>query len=72
MYINPKGKVSLKISENFTRTADAQNQTVQRTLRRISNRSGLDVQFKPGGGALEFKVGYAFNIDYYSDFQTPF
>jgi hypothetical protein len=63
--------MSVTIADSFARTLlvrpiSAQNQSAHRNF----NSAGADVSFHPGGGALDFTLGYRFNATIYDDLTT--
>ena len=56
----PYSMVSVTIFDDFTRTVPEWSGI---NVNRNTNRGGLNLRVKPGGGRLEFNLGYTFNFD---------
>ena len=61
--------VSLRVSEQFRRALERRNSESNKNYNRNVNRVGAGVVFKPGGGALEMGVDYAFVADMFADVE---
>lgn len=63
--------MSISIVDSFARTLlvrpiSAQSQSAHRNF----NSAGADMSFHPGGGALDFTLGYRFNVTLYDDLKN--
>ena len=56
----PYSTVTVSIFDDYTRTVPEWSGI---NVSRNTNRGGLKLRIKPGGGRLEFKVGYTFSFD---------
>jgi len=56
----PYSAVTVSIFDDFTRTVPEWSGV---NINRNTNRGGLRLRVRPGGGRLEFKVGYTFSFD---------
>ena len=61
--------VSLRVSEQFRRALERRHTESSENYNRNVNRVGAGVGFKPGGGALELGVDYAFVADLFADVE---
>ncbi len=72
LHIAHKRKYSVKLTEGFSRSANAYNPAISSGLSLLNNNSGLMVFMKPGGGALELSLGYTFMLYWYmADGYSP-
>lgn len=60
--INPEGWISGSINDQFARSETGSQIVIGDTVRLIRNTARAGVKVKPGGGALEFNVGYGFDF----------
>ena len=63
----PKGLLSFKISEHFDRQLFVRPASTTENANRNHNSLGADVSFHPGGRALDFTLGYRWDIVRYDD-----
>lgn len=63
----PRGVVSVSIHEDFRRVMERRNIETTSTWDRNFNKAGLDVNIRPGGKAMSFRIGYDFITDYFVD-----
>jgi hypothetical protein len=61
---NKNGHLVLRASDNARRSADP-GQSLSDRIEHTANELVLDVEYKPGGGALIFNFGYSFFYDRY-------
>ncbi|MBM4372597.1 MAG: outer membrane beta-barrel protein, partial [Deltaproteobacteria bacterium] len=61
----PRSVVSVTISEDFRRLMERRNSETTTSWDRNFNKAGLDVDIRPGGGAMGVRVGYSFVSDYF-------
>jgi hypothetical protein len=59
---NPKGQVSFILTDTFRRSNDPANNSLQERVALIYNRAGAILDYKPGGGALSFQLGYSYEF----------
>ncbi|TNF29646.1 MAG: hypothetical protein EP329_15290 [Deltaproteobacteria bacterium] len=62
----PKSALTLTLSEHFNRTL-WMRPTVSTNANRNWNRVGADLSFHPGGRALDFTLGYSYDLISYDD-----
>jgi hypothetical protein len=59
--------ISLVLEDRFRRALERRGYESTKNFNRNVNAVGAGIVFKPGGGALELKAGYAFNSDFFTD-----
>lgn len=65
----PRGPVTLRVFDRFRRALQTRNWATAGNFNRNFNLAGLQGLFKPGGGALEFGVEYAFGLDIFDEYS---
>jgi hypothetical protein len=65
--INPFGIFTVDIFDNYTRTTQPPYSAIPTNLDRDTNEVGTRLRLRPGGGRLEFDLGYAFGIDLFEE-----
>ena len=70
--IFPEGSVTLQFDDRFQRTVHPRNFESAGSLSRDVNYLDLGLRFRPGGGALGFKVGYDNLIDVFENDGSSF
>jgi hypothetical protein len=65
----PRGPVTVRLFDRFTRALQTRNWATAGTFTRNFNLAGVQGIFKPGGGALELGLEYAFAIDLFDEFS---
>lgn len=69
--ILPRGPLTIRLFDQFRRALETRNySTPQEIYNRTFNLAGAQVLFRPGGGALEFGVEYAFAFDFFDEFTA--
>jgi hypothetical protein len=63
----PQSLFSVDISDDFARTVQPRYGEVSDTIARDSNRATLKLKLTPGGGRLQFALGYSNNLDVFED-----
>ena len=70
--IFPKGRVTLRIDEEFIRSVDPRNGEGPVTFGRIYNRAGVELMGRPGSGRLELGVADHVIVQRYEDSDLQF
>lgn len=65
----PKSALTLTLHEEFNRTIWMRPQ-IQANANRNWNRAGVDLSFHPGGRALDFTLGYVYELKRFDDLDT--
>ena len=63
----PRGPFTFVIHEQFRRDLWNRPASTVANANRNKNKLGADIVIKPGGGAIEFKLGYDWDLDRYDD-----
>ena len=63
----PRSVVSVSFHEDFRRVMERRNIETTSTWDRNFNKAGLDINIRPGGRAMSFRIGYDFVTDYFVD-----
>ncbi|MFH1530290.1 MAG: hypothetical protein ABIK09_06080 [Pseudomonadota bacterium] len=63
----PRGVVSVTLHEDFRRVIERRNFETTASWDRNFNKAGADINIRPGGRAMSFRVGYNFITDYFLD-----
>jgi hypothetical protein len=61
----PGGKVSFDVHETFVRTSQPRYGTSNKNFDRDMNVAGAGISYRPGGGLLDFRLGYRFVVDFF-------
>ncbi len=67
--IFPKSAISLRIFDRFQRALQTRNWSSDGNYNRNMNLAGAELLFRPGGGALEFGLQYAYSLDKFDEFS---
>ncbi len=62
LVFNPRGNVTFTLNNQFVRSDDPANNSLQLRVGLFNNRTGAMLDIKPGGGALSFQLAYAFSF----------
>lgn len=65
----PREPVTVRIFDKFSRALQTRNWATEGNFTRNFNLAGVQGLFKPGGGALELGLEYAFAIDFFDEFS---
>lgn len=60
-------KVSFEVMDSFVRTTEPRALVNNLNYDRDHNEVGVGVFYRPGGGLLEFRLGYRFVVDFFED-----
>ncbi|MBA2662526.1 MAG: hypothetical protein H0U74_09550 [Bradymonadaceae bacterium] len=60
--LNPRGNLSLRLSNHFLRTNETPSSSSDDSVNRIWNRSGVVLGFHPGGRVLESHLSYNYTV----------
>ena len=63
----PRSVVSVSLHEDFRRVLERRNFETTASWDRNFNKAGADINIRPGGKAMSFRVGYNFITDYFLD-----
>lgn len=63
----PRGVVSVTLHEDFRRVLERRNFETTESWDRNFNKAGADINIRPGGKAMSFRLGYNFITDYFLD-----
>jgi hypothetical protein len=66
----PKSVVGFFVQDTFRREVQPRNLSTSSTYDRNFNHAEAGIQVRPGGGALQFGLSYAFNLDLYDTFHN--
>jgi hypothetical protein len=64
---NPGGWISFRVSDDYVRTSQARNMEGPGSFVRDYNRAGAQLGVSPGGGMLNFALGYNFYVDHFEN-----
>ncbi len=68
--ILPRGPVTIQLFDQFRRALETRTYASSKNYNRNFNRAGAAVGVHPGGGALDFTVGYAYAFDRYDQWSA--
>ena len=63
----PNGPFTLRVFDRFSRALLTRNDATSGTFTRNFNLAGIRGVFRPGGGALEFGLEYAYGFDFFDE-----
>jgi len=63
----PTGIFGFDLHETFVRTSEPRYATSNQNFDRDSNTAGLGFSLRPGGGLLQFRLGYRFALNMFED-----
>jgi hypothetical protein len=63
----PRSVVSVTLHEDFRRVLERRNFESTASWDRNFNKAGADINIRPGGKAMSFRIGYNFITDYFLD-----
>jgi Putative beta-barrel porin 2 len=65
--VNRGGMFSFAVGDSFSWNSDPGYVTVGSLFNRVNNQLRAGLGLRPGGGALQFRLGYAFDFSWYLD-----
>ncbi len=63
----PEGTFGFDLHETFLRTSEPRYSVSNLNYDRDHNEAGLGLNIRPGGGMLQFRLGYRIAVDYFED-----
>lgn len=66
----PDGPFELYVYDKFLRAIQTRNWDTIRSFNRNTNEAGIKLLFRPGGGALQLGLGYAYVLDLFDEFSS--
>lgn len=69
---HPGRMISISLADNFARTVTSRNAEITDTFTRDSNDFRARLGVTPGGGLLQFALGYGLSVDLFEDSRLAF